>query len=120
MHGAVTHTSIPGGLIMAPQPDQSVTQTTDPEILADLAKGRMRTKIPALREALEGRFEPLHALLIGTIPAHLDFLDEQIQALPGAIEEHLVPFVAAVSCCARVRASNSGALRTSSPRSASR
>ncbi len=29
--------------------------TTDPVVLVDLAKGRMRTKIPALREALEGR-----------------------------------------------------------------
>src|SRR2546427_13089598 len=35
--------------------------TTDPEVLADLAKGRLRAKLPALREALEGRFDPLHA-----------------------------------------------------------
>ena len=45
--------------------------TTDPEVLANLAKGRLRAKIPALREALEGRFEPLHALLVGSILAHL-------------------------------------------------
>jgi transposase len=69
-----------------------VAGTTDPEILAELAKGRMRTKIPALREALEGRFEPLHALLIGAILAHLDFLDEQIDRLSDAIEEQLAPF----------------------------
>ena len=31
--------------------------TTDPDILAELAKGRLRAKIPALREALEGRFD---------------------------------------------------------------
>ncbi len=55
--------------------DALVSGTTDPEVLADLAKGRLRAKIPALREALEGRFEPLHALLIGAILAHLDFLD---------------------------------------------
>ena len=35
-------------------------------------------KIPALREALEGRFDRLHALWIGAILAHIDFLDEQI------------------------------------------
>src|SRR5213076_827496 len=39
--------------------------TTDPRLLAELARGRLRKKIPALTEALEGRFEPLHALLIG-------------------------------------------------------
>ncbi|MBV8733874.1 MAG: IS110 family transposase [Solirubrobacterales bacterium] len=76
--------------------DALVAGTTNPEILAELAKGRMRTKIPALREALEGRFEPLHALLIGAILVHLDFLDEQIDRLSDAIEEQLAPFGAAI------------------------
>jgi transposase len=66
--------------------------TTDPEVLADLAKGKLRKKIPALREALEGRFDTQHALLIGAILAHLDFLDEQIERLSEAIEEQLRPF----------------------------
>ena len=66
--------------------------TTDPEILAELAKGKLRAKIPALREALEGRFDTHHALLIGAILAHLDFLDEQIARLSDAIEEQLRPF----------------------------
>jgi transposase len=35
--------------------------TTDPEALADLAKGRLRKKIPALEEALEGNFSAHHA-----------------------------------------------------------
>src|SRR5919202_1485796 len=52
--------------------DALIAGTTDPEILADLARGRMRAKIPALREALEGRWEPLHALLIGANLAHID------------------------------------------------
>jgi transposase len=70
--------------------------TTDPELLADLARGRLRKKIPLLREALEGRFEPLHALLVSSILAHLDFLDEQIERLSEAIEEQLRPFAPAV------------------------
>jgi transposase len=70
--------------------------TTDPQLLAELARGRLRKKIPALTEALEGRFEPLHALLIGAILAHLDFLDEQIERLSEAIEQQLAPFAAAV------------------------
>jgi transposase len=70
--------------------------TTDPQILADLAKGKLRKKIPALKQALEGRFEPLHALLVSSILAHLDFLDEQIERLSDAIEEQLRPFAPAV------------------------
>jgi transposase len=70
--------------------------TTDPEMLADLARGKLRAKIPALREALVGRFEPLHALLVSSILAHLDFLDEQIERLSDAIEEQLRPFAPAV------------------------
>jgi len=70
--------------------------TTDPELLAELARGRLRQKLPALREALEGRFDALHAVLIGAILAHLDFLDEQIERLSEAIEEQLRPFQPAV------------------------
>ena len=76
--------------------DALVAGTKDPEVLAELARGKLRVKIPALREALEGRFEPLHALLIGAILNHLDFLDEQIEQLSDAIEEQLRPFAAAV------------------------
>jgi transposase len=69
--------------------------TTDPELLAELAKGRMRSKLPALREALEGRFDSHHAIWIGAILAHVDFLDAQIAGLSEAIEDQLRPFVAA-------------------------
>ena len=76
--------------------DALVAGTTDPEVLAELARGKLRAKLPALREALEGRFEPLHALLIGAILAHLDFLEEQIGLLSDAIEEQVRPFWPAV------------------------
>jgi transposase len=76
--------------------DALVAGTTDPGVLADLAKGRLRQKLPQLREALEGRFTDLHALLIGAILAHLDFLDEQIDRLSDAIEERVAPFAGAV------------------------
>jgi transposase len=71
--------------------DALVAGTTDPVVLADLAKGKLRAKLPALREALEGRFEAHHALIIGAILAHLDFLDEQIQRLSDAIGAELGP-----------------------------
>jgi transposase len=70
--------------------------TTDPEVLAELAKGRLRSKLPALKEALEGRFDQLHSLWIGAILAHIDFLDEQIDRLSDAIEEQIAPFAPAV------------------------
>jgi transposase len=70
--------------------------TTDPAVLADLAKGRLRTKIPALHEALEGRFSSEHALVVSAILAHIDFLDAQIERLSDAVEEQLAPFAAAV------------------------
>jgi len=70
--------------------------TTDPEVLADLAKGRLRAKIPALREALEGRFDRLHSVWIGAILDHIDFLDEQIAGLSEAIDEQIAPFESAV------------------------
>jgi transposase len=76
--------------------DALVAGTTDADTLAELAKGRLRAKLPALREALVGRFEAQHALLVGAILAHLDFLDEQIELLSSAIEEQLAPFAGAV------------------------
>jgi transposase len=76
--------------------DALVAGTTDPEVLAELAKGRLRAKLPVLREALEGRFDELHAVWIGAILAHLDFLDEQISSLTETIGEQIAPFEKAV------------------------
>jgi transposase len=73
-----------------------VAGTTDPDVLADLARRQMRKKIPALREALVGHFDAHHRLWIGAILAHIDFLDEQIDRLTGMIEEQLRPFEPAV------------------------
>jgi transposase len=72
--------------------DALIAGTTDPQVLAELAKGALRRKIPALREALEGRFDRHHALWIGAILNHIDFLDEQISSLSEAIEEEIRPF----------------------------
>jgi transposase len=76
--------------------DALVAGTTDPEVLAQLARRQMRKKIPQLREALEGHFDAHHALWIGAILAHIDFLDEQIDRLSAAIEEQIRPFAPAV------------------------
>jgi transposase len=73
--------------------DALVSGTTDPEVLAELARGKLRKKIPALKEALEGRFDHLHAVWIGAILAHLDFLDEQIANLTEAIGGQIAPYL---------------------------
>jgi transposase len=77
--------------------DALVAGTMDPEVLAELAKGRLRSKLAALREALEGRFDAQHALIVGAILSKLDFLDEQITLLSDAIEEQIAPFEPAVT-----------------------
>jgi len=69
--------------------DALVAGTTDPEVLANLAQGKLRAKMPALRQALQGRFEAHHALIIGAILEHLDFLEQQIGKLSEAIEQQL-------------------------------
>ena len=76
--------------------DALVAGTTEPDVLAELARKQMRKKIPALREALEGHFDSHHRLWIGAILRHIDFLDEQIEQLTGMIEEQIRPFDPAV------------------------
>jgi transposase len=66
--------------------------TTDPEVLADLARGRLRKKLPALREALAGRFRPHHAFLVSQLLAHMDYLEEAISAVSTEVEGRLAPF----------------------------
>jgi transposase len=69
-----------------------VRGTRDPEVLADLARGRLRAKLPALREALTGRFAAHHALLVGEILAKLDYLDEAIGRLSTEVDRLISPF----------------------------
>jgi transposase len=58
----------------------------DPEVLAELARGRLRQKIPALRQALRGRFGDHHALLIGMCLQHIAYLENAIGQLDERID----------------------------------
>jgi len=69
-----------------------VEGTTDPTVLADLARGALRKKLPALRRALQGCFRPHHAFLIEQIFAKIDFLDETLDRLTTEIDRRLGPF----------------------------
>jgi len=65
----------------------------DPQTLAELAKGLLRAKIPALREALAGRFRTdHHGLLVAQMLAHIDFLDAAIVELDQRLDRLVVPF----------------------------
>src|SRR5258707_12396795 len=68
-----------------------VRGTTDPAVLADLARGRLRGKLPALRQALASRFRPHHAFVIGQLLAHLDYLEAAITTLSPEIEPVMAP-----------------------------
>ncbi len=65
---------------------------TDPEVLADLAKGKLRKKLPELRKALHGRFSTHHRFLLEHILGHLDFLDGAIEKISEEVAQRTAPF----------------------------
>lgn len=69
---------------------------TNPTVLAELARGRMRAKIGALREAFTGHFTDHHRLLLGKMLARIDAVDADIAELEATIEEMVAPFVQAL------------------------
>ena len=72
--------------------DALVDGERDPEVLASLAKGTLRRKIPELVEALTGRFKDHHAFMA---KLHLDQIDARtriIDQLTARIEESMEPF----------------------------
>jgi len=64
----------------------------DPEVLADLARGRARAKIADLRRSLIGRFNDHHGFLARQALNHVDAIDAQIGAFDARIEVEMTPF----------------------------
>ena len=64
----------------------------DPEQLAQMAKGTLRTKRGELVDALRGRFTDHHGFLLGQILAHVEHLDRAIDECSARIEEAMRPF----------------------------
>jgi transposase len=67
----------------------------DPQVLAELAKGRLRAKIPELRRALRGRFREHHATLVRIALDHAEHLEEAIGALDEQVDRVMAPFASA-------------------------
>ncbi|WP_206686149.1 IS110 family transposase [Kribbella qitaiheensis] len=76
--------------------DALVAGERDPERLAEMARTRMRAKIPQLREAFTGFFTEHHAMLLKQMLARIDGIDADINLLDTRIEAHLAPFADAV------------------------
>jgi transposase len=66
--------------------------TTDAEVLANLARGLLRKKLPQLQEALDGRVQTHHRILLKHILAHVAFLEQELEQLQQEIEQRLPPF----------------------------
>jgi transposase len=73
--------------------DALLTGQTDPEVLAELACGRLRRKIPALREALAAHFRvDHHGLLVAQMLTDIDFLNAAIVDLDASLASAAAPF----------------------------
>jgi transposase len=69
----------------------------DPQVLAGLARSRLRGKLVELEEAFTGYFTDHHARLLTKMLARIDGLSADIAELDAMIEEMVVPFAAAVT-----------------------
>ena len=69
-----------------------IAGVADPRLLADLAKARLRTKLPQLRKALTARFREHHAYLLARMLSHVEALEADIAALSERITEMVEPW----------------------------
>jgi transposase len=62
---------------------------SDPEVLAELAKGQLREKLPALRLALAGRVQPHQRQLLGELLDHIAYLEQAAHRVEVSIADLL-------------------------------
>jgi len=74
-----------------------VAGATDAAALAQLAKGRLREKLPDLERALAGSFNAHQRFLVAEHLAHIDFLEAAIERVSVEIAERLQPCAAAIA-----------------------
>jgi transposase len=72
--------------------ERLVAGQTDPTLLAQCARGKMRRKIPELERALAGSFGPHQRFLVARQLAHIHDLDETIAEVGAEIARRLAPF----------------------------
>jgi len=69
----------------------------DPNQLADLARRKLRNKLPELREALRGHLTDHHRFMLRQLMDHLAYLNKQIAVFEVRIEELMRPFQEAIA-----------------------
>jgi transposase len=69
----------------------------DPQQLAQLARGRLKVKIPQLKQALEGRVREHHRFLLAEYLDEWDALEDRIRRMEAEIDTRIRPFEAAVT-----------------------
>lgn len=72
--------------------DALIAGDHDVESMAQMARTRMRPKIPELRLALEGRFDDHHRLMLSMHLEHIDHLTAMIAGLDTRVDELMAPF----------------------------
>jgi transposase len=77
--------------------DALIEGQTDPQTMAQLARGRLRTKREALAQALEGRVKPHHRFVLTELLCQIDNLDETIARFDQQIAAFSAPFQEAVT-----------------------
>jgi transposase len=70
--------------------------------LADLARGRLREKIPALQLALHGRLTDHHRWLLRLQWEQLEFLEAQMARLDAQIQAHVTEYQDAITLCTTI------------------
>jgi len=69
----------------------------DAAAMAELARGRLWAKLPALRQAVEGRVRSVHCVQLRVLLAHIAFLEQALAELEEEIARLLGPFEEAVA-----------------------
>src|SRR5262245_49860484 len=74
----------------------------DAEKLAELSRGRLRSKLPAMQLALEGRMTEHHRWMLGVLQEQLEFLETQIARLEAKIQDQVRDYQEAVALCTTI------------------
>jgi len=74
----------------------------DAEKLAELSRGRLRSKLPAMQLALEGRMTEHHRWMLRVLHEQLLFLEVQIAKLEAKIQDQLSDYQEAIALCTTI------------------
>src|SRR5262249_9823003 len=74
----------------------------DARTLAELSRGRLRSKLPAMQLALEGRITEHHRWMLRVLQEQLEFLEAQIAKLEAKIQDQLHDYQDAITLCTTI------------------